>query len=238
MKWDFNSSDPSARINWRIEQGLQACRAKQPSRNYLGASIIGKECDRAIQYSYTGAEQDKPHSGRTLLIFERGHKLETVAKCALEKAGFKFNYNIIGFRDGDFGGHEDGVIVKAQIGIEVPCVWEHKGLGSKGWKTVEKDGVREAYPGYYAQIQIYQKMLNLINPALFTATNADTMDMYHEFVEYDSRFAQSVYDKAMRIIKETAAGKLSPRFYTSKDELACKWCDYTNRCWAEGWVND
>jgi hypothetical protein len=69
---DFNraclSSKPiSTAINELIEQSEPL---EENTRQYLGASAIGSECMRQIQYNWMC---DSSHSSRTLDIFRRGH---------------------------------------------------------------------------------------------------------------------------------------------------------------------
>jgi hypothetical protein len=39
--------------------------------------------------------------------------------------------------------------------------WEHKALGEKGWRALERDGIEKCYPQYAAQVWIYQAYLDL-----------------------------------------------------------------------------
>ena len=86
---DFNHSNLSSRplcqaLNELIE------RAEPPSKNtrhYLGASNIGSECLRKIQYDWW---VDPVHPARTKDIFARGHFFEEVMRQHLLRVGFKF----------------------------------------------------------------------------------------------------------------------------------------------------
>ena len=63
-----------------IDQALDAERAGQTPRSYLGASRLGAPCERALQYEYAKAPADEGRgfSGRTLRVFEVGHVLKTL----------------------------------------------------------------------------------------------------------------------------------------------------------------
>src|SRR5689334_14043556 len=104
----------STAINALIE------RAEPPeenSRQYLGASAIGSECLRRIQYDWLC---DPMHPTRTRDIFARGHFFEELSRQHLIRAGFKFAPpERLGFQaaDGLFRGHADGVLV---AGPELP----------------------------------------------------------------------------------------------------------------------
>lgn len=238
MNWNFNTTDLSKHINWRVDAALVSRRQQENKRDYLGASIIGHDCERHIQYQYTGVEEE--FTGQKLRIFERGHQMENMAKDFLADAGFIIadydeNLEQFGFKDNGFEGHIDGNITDSPIVLVVPpAIWEHKALGSKYWKALDKNGLREEFPNYYAQIQVYQAEMNILNPALFTATNSDTMEMYHELIEHDQAYAKMVIAKAHRIIKDTKEGRLSPRAFSKPGDMGCKFCSFSKKCWKEG----
>src|SRR5581483_10116972 len=122
---------------------------------------------------------------RTKRIFARGHAFEEITVKALAQAGFRMERGTqrTGFSavDGLFRGHADGILVDGPLFLKYPCLWEHKALGSSGWKKLEKDGVRKAYPQYFDQCQLYMAYLDLTDhPALFTAVNADNCEILHE----------------------------------------------------------
>lgn len=59
-----------------------------------------------------------------------------------------------------------------------PALWEHKCLSAKSWRDLEKNKLAVSKPVYAAQVALYQAYLELFeNPAIFTAVNADTMDI-------------------------------------------------------------
>src|SRR6516162_7999629 len=81
---NFSETPLSIGLNELIE------RSESPSRNvrqYLGASAIGSECLRKIQFDWMC---DPVHPVRTLTIFARGHFHEKLAREHLMRAGFKF----------------------------------------------------------------------------------------------------------------------------------------------------
>src|SRR5215471_17636994 len=72
-------------VNAAIERA--AATAAEMPRPYLGASIIGHECARRIQYEWWC----KPVlAARTREIFDRGHYFEERARRLLTAVGFKF----------------------------------------------------------------------------------------------------------------------------------------------------
>jgi hypothetical protein len=207
---------------------------REARREYLGASQIGSECERRIQYDW---QCDSTHPARTKRIFARGHAFEDITVRALLQAGFRVERDTPATRfdavDGDFRGHADGIIRAGPPVLQYPCLWEHKALGAAGWRKIEKDGLRKDYPQYYDQCQIYMAYLDLTdNPALFTAVNSDTCEILHLAVPYDAVAAQAASDKAAKIIKATRAGELLGRIAKEETDWRCKMCSHKERCWA------
>ncbi len=228
----------TARINAHIDQALQEEDAKKPTRQYLGASLIGEPCLRKIQYAYQATET-KPHSGKTLRIFKAGHLFEEMSAEELRLAGFdlkthdkggeQFGFSVGG---GQIRGHIDGVLCGGPVAMLYPALWEHKALGQKSWNEVVKKGVTAAKPVYAAQIAMYQAYMNLTEaPALFTARNRDTQQLYHAVVPFDSALAQRMSDRAVQILEATKAGELLPRIAGNPSYFQCRWCDFAERCW-------
>lgn len=248
---DFNTKTmrearASDAINAVVEAALTAKRALQAPRQYLGASAIGEACERRIQYDYAGAPRDpgKDFEGKTLRIFDRGHSFEELARGWLIDAGFDVSSwsertrQPHGFSqaDGKFRGHVDGVILSGPdlrtAGVGYPCLWEAKAMGAKGAREIERQGLKKARPGYYAQVQIYMAYLDLTaHPAIFTVTNADDATQNHLLIPFDPEEAQRQTDKAVRIIQATEAGDLLPRAFAGPDYFECRFCPFSGRCW-------
>lgn len=224
-----------------IHAALEAApRPEEKRRDYLGASAIGGPCERRLQYDLMQTPYDDGwrYSTKTLRIFERGHMMESAAAIWLADAGFRLTQTAkdggpIGFRsaNGLFAGHVDRVITGGPDGVAYPLIWEHKAVGAKSWKAIADKGVAKAKPEYADQIAIYQAYTDLINPALFQATNADTMEIYLELVPFDLDRAQDASDRAVAIIQDTKAGAWRPRCTDDPDYWACRDCPFAIRCW-------
>lgn len=79
---------------------------------------------------------------------------------------------------------------------------------------------------------IYQAYLGLHEqPALFTAVNADTMEIYAERVPFDAALAQRMSDRAVKVITATEAGELLPRAFVDPTHFECRMCPWQDRCW-------
>ena len=228
------------RLNARIDAALVAANRDKPPRDYLGASRIGEPCSRRLAYEMSGAPKDdgRDFGGAILRIFDVGHQLEDLCIRWLRTAGFdlrtgnrsgeQFGFTIA---DGRIRGHIDGVIVDGpDVGVAWPALWEHKALGQKSWTDVVKRGVRVARPIYFAQVQLYMAYMALA-VALFTATNRDSLALYHEIVPFDAAEAQALSDKAVAILRAVDAGELPPRIVTASDFHICRTCEYAKRCW-------
>ena len=70
------------------------------------------------------------------------------------------------------------------------------------------------------------------NPALFTAINKDTQEIWFELLPFDGGLAQRMSDRAVRVITATSAGERLPRHTTTPTHLECKFCAWQDRCWS------
>lgn len=240
-------------LNALIDAGLVAQNRDQPKRAYLGGSRLGVSCERALQFEYADApkDEDKAFDGRILRIFAMGHMLEDMAAAWLRLAGFDlYTTRRNDPKAGQFGfeaakgrmqGHLDGIINGApvELGLSFPMLWECKSLNDKSWKDTVKRGVTLSKPIYAAQIATYQAYMEgqiagiSQNPALFTAINKNSAELYHELVPFDAELAQRMSDRAVRVITATEAGELLPRVTADPAWHECKMCAWQTRCWKE-----
>lgn len=231
----------SDRLNPIIDAALQAEQAKQEPRRYLGGSRIGAACERQLQYEFFAAPKDagKDFEGRILRIFERGHWAESavirwlrLAGVTIETAdadGEQFGFSEHG---GLFAGHCDGIITGGPgVFGPFPRLWENKGVKAETWNALAKHGLRKEAPVYWAQCHIYMQKFGLAeNPALFSAVNADTMEIYWEAVSYNQSAAEMLDAKAARILRACLAGEPLPRLSQDPSFYQCKWCSWRDRC--------
>ena len=242
---DFNprsirEAQASEAINAVLEAHLHDKRSQQPRRQYVGASGIGKDCERALQFEFAGAPRETDFKTETLRKFDFGHMGEELARCWFQDAGFKLVQNSqkdgSRFRfvqmDGRFSGEPDGVFIDGPEipGLTYPAMWECKSVGSKTYKQLMKDGLKKARPVYWSQIHTCMAYLGL-KQTIFTVTNLDTGEQSHLLFEVDLEEAQRMTDRAVRIISSTDAGDLLPRPYAKADHFECRWCSFAKRCW-------
>lgn len=229
-------------INTHLDGALQAKRGLQGRREYLGASAIGGSCERSIQFEFAGAPREKAIPAETLRKFDFGHMGEELARAWFGDAGFTlvlrnqrtsqpFGFSQLG---GRFRGHPDGVFLAGPAidGVGYPALWETKSVGAKTYREIEKNGLKKARPGYYAQVAVYQAYLELTeHPAIFTVTNLDSGEQLHLLIPFDAEVAQAMTDRAVRIVKATEAGELLPRPFKDKSYFECRFCGFSERCW-------
>ncbi len=235
-------SNIQEQINNLIDKALHNQRKiKTVKRNYLGASRLGVNCSRALQYEYSKINKDKHRefSGKTLRVFEAGHLFEELIIKWLRLAGFEISTenkegNQHGFKSagGRIKGHVDGIITKVPKGINIktPAILEVKSLNGKSWREIQRHGLMVSNPIYAGQIALYQAYISN-NHCLFTAINKDTAEIYHELIPFDIVLAGRLSDKAVNILKATENKELLPRISMSREFLDCKFCAYQDRCW-------
>lgn len=215
-------------------------KAKAP-RKYIGASSIGEECQRKIQYRYMNypVPEHREFSAQTLRIFMFGHEIEEFVKMWLLDAGFdlrtedkqgeQFGFEVA---DGEFKGHIDGVICGGPTGLPYPMLWENKSANDKKFQSFVRLGVARANPVYATQIALYQAYMGLHEtPALFTVMNKNTCEIHYELVPFNPELAQTASDRAVNILTASKAGDMLPKVAQSKDFYLCKFCEYQDECW-------
>lgn len=248
---DFNSRPQfHEQLGALIDDALIRERNAQPPRHYLGASRLGVACERALQYEYlhTPVDAGRDFPGRLLRVFEVGHALEELAIRWLQLAGFElytqktsggqFGFSAAG---GRIQGHVDGVLNSGpkECGMTYPALWECKTMNDRSWRETVKQGVRKSKPVYAAQIAIYQAYLDVdipglaAHPALFTAINKDTQDLWFERVPFDAGLAQRMSDRAVRVLLASHACEILPRISMTPTHPECKICAWQDRCWRE-----
>jgi hypothetical protein len=69
------------------------------------------------------------------------------------------------------------------------------------------------------------------SPALLTAINKDSQEIWFELVPFDGGLAQRMSDRAVRVITATDTSELLPRHATTPTHFECKSCPWQDRCW-------
>ena len=215
----------------------------EPRRQYLGGSIVGRDCEREIAYQYHATPMDEGRtgfSGQLYRIFDRGHVGEERVAKYLRAAGFElvterqdgrqFGFKALG---GRFAGHIDCVVLSGPpvpgLDYSKPALWENKILNNKSFGDLWNHGLKKSKPVYYTQANLYMAYMEL-EQALFTAENADNCEIYAEVLQIDTANAQAMSDRAVRIVQSSEPEEL-PRVAGDRTDYRCKFCDYRERCW-------
>ena len=202
-------------------------------RPHLGASLIGKECERALWFDFRWTTR-RQHPGRLLRLFETGHleearlvrNLRSTGATVLEvdpETGRQIRVEAHG---GHFGGSLDGIALGL---LEAPKTWhvlEFKTHSAKSFKELVAKGVRESKPQHFAQMQIYLHLTGLTR-AMYLAVCKNTDELHAERIEHDPLVAQGLLDKAQRVIQAS----LPPdRISNDPAWYLCRWCEHAPVC--------
>lgn len=248
---DLNSrSALTDRINWHVDAALD--RLIEPHRAYLGCSVLGDVCERAVQFEALAtvfeAEDVAPvFPARIRRIFHRGHEAENWCAAWLRRAGFVLvtedpagvdtpdgGQYAVEFCAGRVRGHADGILCfwrgEGVAPLPLPALWEAKCLGAKGWRDAVKNGIRTAYPKYFAQMQLYMGGLRL-ERGLITLLNADTMDFHHELVAFDKTVFDGLISRAERVLAACDFREMLPRCSRTEADVRCRLCRHSEMCW-------
>jgi hypothetical protein len=206
---------------------------KNPYRNHLGASVIGKSCDRQTWYGFRWFKKPK-FPGRIVRLFNRGHLEEARVIASLQTIGvtvYQQDENGKQYRISDAGGHfggsGDGVAVGIpDLPIGLPCLLEIKTHADKYFKVLLKIGVKLEKPEHYIQMQIYMRKMGL-TVALYCAVNKDTDEYYFELVLLDVISADQNITRGVKMVfMQNPPAKIN----NSPAWFECKFCDYNRIC--------
>lgn len=216
-----------------IDDNIYNSQEEEP-REHLGASMIGRPCEREIWYGWRWAKFPK-HSPRMVRLFNRGHLEELRFEKWVAKIADKFfpldprtgkQIRISSF-DGHFGGSADGVVVDP-AGIKGTFLTEFKTHNLKSFEKLILNGVKKAKPEHYTQMQIYLFFKPKLNGAFYFAINKNDDSLHVEYVERAESWALMNLDKAKRIL---SAENAPPRHNkASKWDFTCKFCDFFDIC--------
>ena len=206
---------------------------KNPFRGHMGASGIGKDCGRAIWYSFRWFTRPK-FEGRILRLFNRGHLEEARFIALLLSAGVEiFQQDAQGkqFRISDAGGHfggsGDGVAIGLpDLPVNLPCLLEFKTHNNKSFTKLVKEGVRESKYEHFVQMSAYLRKMNL-TIALYGAVNKDNDELYLELVPLDSITADQFLDRGRQLVFSRQPPK---KISESPGWFGCTFCDHKAVC--------
>ena len=207
--------------------------AYQGFRPHLGASLIGKPCDRALWYDFRWTTVVQ-HPGRLLRLFETGQQEEARFVRNLRRTGATVlevdpdtgrQWRVTA-HGGHFGGSLDAVALNL---LEAPKTWhvlEFKTHAAKSFVELVAKGVLLAKEQHYAQMQIYLRLTGMTR-AMYLAVNKNNDDLYVERIELDAEYADRLLAKAGRII---FAARPLERVSDDRSWYQCRLCDHADLC--------
>lgn len=229
---------------------------KNPYRVHLGASGIGKDCARAIWYSFRWFTKPA-FDARILRLFNRGHLEEGRCIAILLSIGvqvFQQDENGKQFRISDMGGHfggsGDGVAIGLpDLPLDMPCLLEFKThndksfskLAGKSYKDYlaglydpkrpqipfDGEGVASAKYEHYVQMQVYMRKMG-INVGLYCAVNKNDDQIYLELIQPDPILADQFVDRGKQLIR--IHSEPPKKINNSAGWFECKFCDHRPVC--------
>lgn len=222
---------------------LHKQRNDEPDRPYLGASIIGTECERALWYGFRWTTK-KEFPGRILRLFETGHREEDRMLRELRAIGIEVHERDprsgqqFGFSEPATGhhlrGHLDGLARNVPEAPKAHHVIECKTHSAKSFADLKAKGVKKSKPLHWAQCQLYCHWTREqwgakhgCDRALYVAVNKDTDELYVERIHFDADEAERLVEKAKRVIFSATP---PPRISDDPSWYVCKFCDHHDVC--------
>lgn len=199
----------------------------------MGASLIGRECDRELFYSFNWATKPR-FNGQKLRLFNRGHleegrfiALMLMIGCEVfqqDQNGKQYRISDVG---GHFGGSGDGVVIGIpDLAPGTPALSEWKTHNDKSFKKLESEGVRSAKFEHWVQMQTYMDKMGL-PVAIYGAVNKNDDNIHMEIIHMDRAAGPFFIERARRVIPlRTPPAKIA----ASVGAFQCKFCDHKPVC--------
>lgn len=219
-----------------ILRGLEAMQDRG-ERKYLGASVLGAECSRALWYDFRWAVEPEVFDGRKLSIFETGNVWEDRLVGMLDAGGMDVipldpetgEQFAVRFAGGHGGGHSDGKVTGVPEAPKTVHLFEAKSSNQKGFLELRRKKVKEAKPQHYAQMQVYMHLQGLTR-ALYICVNKNDDALYIERVEYDAAAAMILMAKADAIVSANSAPTKLHDDPAAKMAWQCGFCTKRGVC--------
>lgn len=210
-------------------------------RYHLGASVIGKECARAVYYTFWWAHEVK-HYGRVLRLFDRGHREEERVVADLRAIGATVrdrdeatgNQLKVSTLHGLFGGSLDGEVSGLErYGYTGEGLLEIKTYGDGSFVQLMKKGVWTHKPEHVAQMQVYMH-LRSYTWALYWPVSKNTDGLWPTFVPYREETYKYYHERAWNILTSRLPPK---RLSADPTWYACRFCDFKRICHEEAAID-
>lgn len=201
-------------------------------RSHMGASVIGKECSRAIWYDFRWFTKSS-FNGRMIRLFNRGHLEEArfiaillTLGCPVYQHDSKGKQFRVSDCYGHFGGSCDGIAFNIPDLPNQYILCEFKTHGEKSFLELQKKGVAVAKPEHLIQMNIYMYKMG-IPAGLYMAVNKNTDEIHAELIPLNKELAEFNIEKARTLIfMKQPPKKLneSPGYYK------CRFCNHRDVC--------
>lgn len=207
-------------------------------RWHLGASIIGRPCDRFLYGTFRWWKKNTA-SGRMLRLFQRGKDEEAQMNYLLRGIGFNVNEIDpstgkqwrVSFLNGHFGGSSDGVVQFPQSwNVPGEFIPEYKtsGTGAK-FNNLGKDGlgIEQNKEEHFIQQSIYGYGRKIAH-GVYIAVNKNDDDLYVEVTNLSIPKAEAGIRRAENIITTDFVPAMMPKAKPTWHE--CKTCPFHGIC--------
>jgi hypothetical protein len=216
------------KIHELIEEAFEKS-TEDKARRYIGASIVGNECEAYLSLSLRGFKND-PVNSRLKRIFRDGHRIEDVVIADMKLAkvnvidrdpisGQQFEYNDY---DGHVSGHADGVIEEG----EECLLLEVKSMNDKKWNMFREKGVAKSHPLYFAQMQ-YMMGKSGMRRGILIAYNKNTSEYHSEEVKFDTFYFAALQAKIERVMDKGEGVRIA----RDRADYRCSGCFKRTACW-------
>lgn len=223
--------DPRQGTVQRVFRALEQA-AEDWRRPHLGASVLGKSCERELWYGFRWSVNPRLE-GRVLALLDRGDREEEVQFERMRLAGLE-----VWERDPetgeqfrvDLGPHLGGSLDSVVRGLDEAPKTLHV-LDVKTAKNTEfnrfvKVGAAEWKPQYVAQLQVYMHGMKLERAVLWVVCkNTDRVHM--ERIRYDQAEAERLIAKGQRVVE---AEQAPVRVSEDPEWFECRFCTFREVC--------
>jgi hypothetical protein len=208
---------------------------KEDQRTHLGASVIGRQCERYLWYLFRWCFVSEK-TGRQLRLLDRGRKEEDRYVEWLRGMGFvidtinhvtekQFTVSAVG---GHFGGSLDGKgFLPVKYNFKEKILYEFKtNKTGSSFNNLKAKGVAIEKQEHFSQTNVYG-YLDDINYCLYMNVNKNDDDVHIELVKLNKEEGKRLCLKAEKIItSQTPPRKISE----SSVFFDCKFCDAKHVC--------
>lgn len=200
-------------------------------RNYIGASIVGNQCEALIAFSLRGFP-DSELGYKLKRIFRDGHRIEDDVVRDIKKAKVKVmdvdpytgkQWSFEGF-GGHAVGHADGIL-ETHNGESL--LLEIKSMNANKFKEFSTKGVKFSHRHYYSQVQ-FMLGLGKMSSCVFIAYCKNDSEYHSEIIEYDEFHFNELAYKVERVL-DGEARKISQ----DPSDWRCRGCFKRDVCWNE-----